>query len=523
MGNLPQVPYQARDMEAILQRMVENIPALTEGRWTDRSPSDVGITILELLSWSLEALHFYQDRAANEAFLPTARERKNIINLCKLIAYRLDGVTSSTATLEFSVAAPAPVRIVIPRLTRVTTSGGDESVPFATIEEAYLLAGETSVLVAARQGTPLTEAIRTSGQPNQKYTLAEEFVDAQSIRVEVAGVVWEVVDSFVNSQASDRHYIVDLEPSTGKTFVQFGDGFFGAAPPFSSVDNGSISYLSSLGLTGNVGAATLTTLIDTLYDTNDDPVSVSVTNEDPATGGDEAETIDHARVQAPAELSALYRAMTKYDFMALANGYPGVAKSSCWGEAEVDPPNYNLFNWVLTVIAPNGVTRDALILDVDSGQPSEPLIEAVRNFLYSRCTLTTRIKVSGPVYRPVVLGVTVYRAKEASEVAVKRAAEDAVTDFFAFENVEFGREIRLSNLIELLDALDGVEYVVFDQLAFKPPGEEPPESDEVAEFLVLNPDELPYLYSYTITVERATPQPTLPTTYPNPSETLPEI
>ena len=50
-------------------------------------------------------LAYYLDAQAAEAFLPTARQRQNVINLCKLINYRLDTPVAATTTLRFSLSS----------------------------------------------------------------------------------------------------------------------------------------------------------------------------------------------------------------------------------------------------------------------------------------------------------------------------------------------------------------------------------------------------------------------------------
>ncbi len=512
MSNLKSLNYTDRDMETILQSMVSQIPNITT-KWTDFNPSDPGMAILELLSWVLESLHFYQDHQINEAFLPTAKERKNIINLCKLIAYRLSGSVSSTAIEEFSIDSPLASKVIIPKHTRVSTKS-DDVIYFATIEDAYIPVGETSVLVSIRQGVVATETFRTNGQPEQKFTLSESSVDAQSVELVINSVIWTQVESFVSSQATDNHYIVNIDPSTGKTYIQLGDGYYGNMPAYSSVINVSITYLVSSGSSGNVGSNAIVTLIDNLLDELSNPVSVSVNNIQAATGGDDLETIEHAKKQAPAELAALYRAMTRGDFIALSEGFPGVGKASCWGEQEINPPNYDLFNWVMVCIAPENVTRSSLIQTVDNGEPSDELKNELLSYLYSRATITTRIKMLSVTYVPIDLGVTVYYSKNASPIKVRNDVENAVLDFLSFDNVEFGKELRLSNIIALVDSVDGVEYCeinTFCRHILSNPSN-PPSDIQIAY------DELPFLYDFAITMTQEVPQPILPEIYPCPGE-----
>ncbi|MFC1707096.1 hypothetical protein ACFL59_09790, partial [Planctomycetota bacterium] len=71
---VPPISYDSRDYESIRDDMVRAIPFYTE-EWTDHNPTDFGIVLIELLAFVADCLHYYIDRAAAEAFLPTALKR----------------------------------------------------------------------------------------------------------------------------------------------------------------------------------------------------------------------------------------------------------------------------------------------------------------------------------------------------------------------------------------------------------------------------------------------------------------
>lgn len=504
---LKTIDYVDRDFQTILQSMIDQIPNVTD-RWTDFNSSDVGISILELLSFALEGLHFQMDRQANEAFLETARERKNVINLCKLIAYKLTGVTSSSTQLEFSLSSPHFARIDIPRFTRCITAGSG-LVQFATMETAVIPIGETAVLVGAREGVPKTDSFASDGTASQRFRLSEVLVDTVSLQVVIDNVIWTQVDSFVNAESGDKVYVIETD-ILGNMDVILGDGFFGYFPPPSTINNVEISYLVSSGSEGNIGSGMVKAILDNLVDVIGNPVSLTVTNIQSATGGDDQETIEHAKRQAPAELSALFRAMTKADFIALSDGYPGIGKSNAWGEQENNPPDYNLFNWVLVVAAPEGVTRESLLDDEANGALSDELKTELLKYLYDRATITTRIKILQPVYRGVDIELNVYYRTGALSNTVKGDVETELLDYFDFEEVSFGQEIRKSNVFRIVDAVSGVDYVEIVKLKTDE------ETDLVNDAIILQHYDLPYLRSLVINMIKSTGQPPVPNVYPTP-------
>ena len=60
-------------------------------------------------------------------------------------------------------------------------------------------------------------------------------------------------------------------------------------------------------------------------------LGASVTNPDPATGGAERESIEHAVQHAPAVFRSLKRAVTAADYEALALSFKGVGKVQARG------------------------------------------------------------------------------------------------------------------------------------------------------------------------------------------------
>ena len=129
---------------------------------------------------------------------------------------------------------------------------------------------------------------------------------------------------FSGCDANSKVYTLDH--STG--IVTFGDGVHGKIPHWLSSDGSNressdtpniqvTQYQYGGGSTGNVGANTITSLIDTV------PFVASVTNLLPAQLGADAETVEDAEGKAPQQLRTLGRAVTPGDFVTLAIQTPG--------------------------------------------------------------------------------------------------------------------------------------------------------------------------------------------------------
>ena len=83
-----QIDYTKKDYPSLRDELLalarERLP-----EWTDHSPNDLGVVLVELFSHLGDIFLYYQDRIANESYLDTAVERLSVINLLRLIGYEL--------------------------------------------------------------------------------------------------------------------------------------------------------------------------------------------------------------------------------------------------------------------------------------------------------------------------------------------------------------------------------------------------------------------------------------------------
>ncbi|MBI3900076.1 MAG: putative baseplate assembly protein [Gammaproteobacteria bacterium] len=119
---------------------------------TTREPSDPSIALLDAWAIVADVLTFYQERIANEGYLPTAVERRSIVELAKLIGYRLRPGVSASVSLAFNAALD--FNGVIPQGTRAQSipSTGESAQYFETSDN--LPARDTWNLLAPRVRRP---------------------------------------------------------------------------------------------------------------------------------------------------------------------------------------------------------------------------------------------------------------------------------------------------------------------------------------------------------------------------------
>jgi len=110
---------------------------------TSREDDDPSFALIDAWACVLDALTFYQERIANEGYLPTATERLSVLNLARAIGYELKPGVAASTFLAFTLdeAAGSPGEARINKGTKVMSIPGQDEKPqtFETIEtiEAY--------------------------------------------------------------------------------------------------------------------------------------------------------------------------------------------------------------------------------------------------------------------------------------------------------------------------------------------------------------------------------------------------
>jgi predicted phage baseplate assembly protein len=108
--------YRVARHGQFLQRMLDRLPQqqvadeLDPSRITrpladlaTRATDDASIALLDAWASTLDVLTFYQERIANEGFLHTATERRSVLELARMIGYRLKPGVAASAWLAFTV------------------------------------------------------------------------------------------------------------------------------------------------------------------------------------------------------------------------------------------------------------------------------------------------------------------------------------------------------------------------------------------------------------------------------------
>ena len=253
---------------------------------------------------------------------------------------------------------------------------------------------------------------------------------------------WEARQDLLGSEASDRHFVAEIE-ADGEVRLRFGDDRHGMRPQPGSAF--SATYRIGQGRAGNVGARALVHVVI------DDARIAGAANPLPARGGTEPESMEEARQKAPFAFRTLERAVTPADYAALAERQDGVQRAAA------------TFRWT-------GSWHTAFVtVDRTGGAAVTEEFEAsLRGRLEPFRMAGYDLEVDSPRFVPLELDLSVQVAPDyfrsniraaLMQVLGSRTLGDGRRGLFHPDNLTFAQPIYLSAIYAAAQAVPGVVSV----------------------------------------------------------------
>ncbi|WP_083720600.1 baseplate J/gp47 family protein [Sphingopyxis sp. QXT-31] len=133
----PPIDYLAKDYDSFRQLMLDRMAVSLPG-WTERSPADLGVTLVEALAYAADRTSWFQDAVGTEAFFGRARLRQSVMRHARLLGYSAS--EGCNARVAVAVAAGLDVERgpladpILPRGARLLTRPPDLIAPLATVQ-----------------------------------------------------------------------------------------------------------------------------------------------------------------------------------------------------------------------------------------------------------------------------------------------------------------------------------------------------------------------------------------------------
>jgi hypothetical protein len=475
-------------VEESLRRARETCP-----QWTDLSPGDPGVVLVELFAFLTEAMIYRLNRLPEKAY----------VEFLRLIGVTLTPPTAAVVKLNFSLKKAQNQSLSIPGGTRVTLnradggSGGSEPPVFTTVRTVVIPKGETEAETLAYNCELIAaEPVgRGTGMPGLSVTVRRPPIVAQTsddleILVGVEATeeelkdrprakehngknyrIWTEVENFSNL---DDRYVYMVDRVTGTiTFppavqLRGADGnletvpqALGEKPPEGREI--LVWYASGGGVQGNVAPNTLTVLKTQI-------AGVGVTNPAAATGGRDTESLQNTLLRGPQELHSLHRAVTADDFELLALRSSGaVARAKAFTKAMLW--RHAAPGTIEVLLVPNVPEEQraggAVTLETLQAQETDEARQMIRRALDERRPLGTVCLVNWVHYKKVGVSAqaVIHRGADAESVRsrVLRRLHQTINPLpsaaLDFGGWTFGEPLRASHIYDILLAERDVSYV----------------------------------------------------------------
>ncbi|MBR0257581.1 MAG: hypothetical protein IJQ58_07575 [Synergistaceae bacterium] len=209
MAGLKRFKYTAKDHQAIVDDCIARIKEVYGADyWNDFEEDNAGVMLLEAFAYIADLLLFYLDRQANETYLPTATERQNIINMCKLIGYTPKTSKPAQADIVVSIDRAHSLSVTLPARSLLETNDG---IFFETQSDAVIAPGELSVTVKALEGETFNETVGLSdGEAWQEFYLPRSGV-MEILGAEIGGHSWTVAESLADKSENDEVFTAEID------------------------------------------------------------------------------------------------------------------------------------------------------------------------------------------------------------------------------------------------------------------------------------------------------------------------
>lgn len=349
--------YTDKDFDSIRLRLQATIRSVFPD-WTDFNVANFGEVLLESFAFVGGALTFYQDNQARESRLITATQRKNVINLAKMLGYAATGATAARATEVITLKSIPVGSVTIPAGSKILTADITAPIAFQLLTDAVIAAGANppTISVTVENSETESDGFSSTGLPDQAFQLSRKpYIDGATTITAPDGSYVQV-DNFLDSTGTSKHFIVSVDQSDVAT-IKFGDGVNGAIPSIGSI---AVTYKTGGGSGGNVDPGTINRLQGTFADNLGNPTTVSVTNPQKADGGLDRQTVNQIKALAPASLRAETRCVAREDFEINALKVAGVARALMTTSNE--DPGVEENSGILYVVPVGGGVASSLLL-----------------------------------------------------------------------------------------------------------------------------------------------------------------
>lgn len=308
--------------------------------------------LVDLLAYNTYYTSFNANMAMNEAFLPSATVRDNIVNVAKLLNYVPHSKVASAAVVNVSLQTTLTNGVYPSSLTirrGPVASGGNyvwNCLQDTTVEVNPTTGMANFENLRLKEGTIVNFSYVVNTFQTQIYQIPSADADISTLQVTVkpnesstTSDIYNRAGNITDITPTSRVYFVN-EGEDQRFEVRFGDDSIGRALTDGEVIN--FSYLVS-----DANAANAVQKFQWIGQFSDSaaiqyaPALAQVSTVSASSGGAEAESVESIKYNAPRYYSSQYRAVTAQDYAILTKSvYDNAESVVAYGGDSLNPPVY---------------------------------------------------------------------------------------------------------------------------------------------------------------------------------------
>ena len=406
--------------------------------------------LVDLLAYNTHYMGYYANMLGNEMFLDSSSLRESVVSHAKHLNVHPTSRKGAKAKLDITFTpTDNPISLTIAKDTRFTSSINGVAYTYTTNKTTSVprsFAGTYSVSgLEIVEGRILNKSYVVSGaDTTQRFVIPNPDVDISTITVKVQKSTTDSeVFTFSDGNAvdvttikgTDRVYFLQ-EVEDRKYELSFGDGTIGR-----QLSDGNIvfiEYIITNGTDGNF-ASTFTAVGNVAGLSSS---QYTLTTNEGATGGADAQGIESLKFQAPKLFQTQNRATTKYDYKAiLLQERPDIESITVYGGEDADPVQYGRV-FIAVKLTGNNVL-------------STTTKESIKNSILKRVNVVTvEPIIIDPVFFYLIIDSTVNYdpvTNLTDEDTLKTNIDTSVKSYLQTNLEKFDQKFRHSQLVQDID------------------------------------------------------------------------
>ena len=452
---MPYTQVANLDFEQIKTTLKDYLKAQSDFTDYDFEGSAIS-NLIDVLAYNTYYTAFNTNMVVNELFIDSASLRDNVVAIAKQLGYTPKSKTSPTAYVDFTVDYSNPTSDIELNLQAGSgfISTYDNTIYQYVVEETVKapVANNKAVFtnVPLREGTRVSQTfVVDTASKSQKFILDNPDIDANTISVTVyptGGSFNEpylIANNILGVDSTSKVFFLE-EIADDRYELIFGDGVLGK-----KLENNAqivVNYISTSGAVSNgVKTFVFTGVLVNESDVTPNSYNITVDSSIPAAGGEDQETTDRIKFNAPKTFGTQDRAVTAEDYGAIVrNIYPATSDIIIFGGEDQDPPDYGK---VFVVLKPT----DASYL---TSLTKNKIVEELKKYVVA----SVEPVIVDPAVLHVELTSEIYYNSKITDFAtttIRDLAINAVTSYLDTSGTEkFKGKFRHSKFTAVIDEAD---------------------------------------------------------------------